>query len=103
MIKRVVINISVGSTRSDPLLDDTVLAAVRTGALVVAAAGNFGPNSAPTYPADCPHMLTVAATGYRALAASFSSASDGVDVAAPGVGISVAVPYLYTVDGYQFL
>jgi hypothetical protein len=102
-LERVVINISVGSTRRDPLLDDTVLSAVRSGALVVAASGNFGPNSAPTYPADLPHVLTVGATDHTGLAATFSSASDGVDLAAPGVGISVAVPYLYTVDGYQFL
>jgi subtilisin family serine protease len=102
-LKRVVINISVGSTRPDPLLDDAVLSAVRSGALIVAAPGNFGPNSAPTYPADLPHVLTVGATDHSGLAANFSSASDGVDLAAPGVGISVAVPYLYTVDGYQFL
>jgi subtilisin family serine protease len=100
---RVVINLSVGSTRPDPLLADTVLAAVRGGALIVAASGNFGANSAPTYPADLPHVLTVGATDHTGLAAPFSSASDGVDVAAPGVGISAAVPFLYTVDGYQFL
>jgi len=100
---RVVINLSVGSTRPDALLADTVLAAVRSGALIVAASGNFGANSAPTYPADLPHVLTVGATDHTGLAAVFSSASDGVDLAAPGVGISAAVPFLYTVDGYQFL
>ena len=102
-LKRAVINLSVGSTRRDPLLEDTVLSAVRNGALVVAASGNFGANSAPTYPADLPHVLTVGATDHTGLAATFSSASDSVDLTAPGVGISVAVPYLYTVDGYQFL
>jgi hypothetical protein len=100
---RVVINLSVGSTRRDPLLEDTVLAAVRSGALIVAASGNFGANSAPTYPADLPHVLTVGATDQTGLAAKFSSASDSVDLTAPGVGISAAVPFLYTVDGYQFL
>jgi hypothetical protein len=100
---RVVINLSVGSTRPDSILEDTVLAAVRSGALIVAASGNFGANSAPTYPADLPHVLTVGATDHTGRAAPFSSASDGVDVAAPGVGISAAVPFLYTVDGYQFL
>ena len=100
---RVVINLSVGSTRPDRLLEDTVLAAVRSGALIVAASGNLGANSAPTYPADLPHVLTVAATAHNGLAAPLSSASDSVDLAAPGVGISAAVPFLYTVDGYQFL
>jgi Subtilase family len=100
---RVVINLSVGSTHRDPLLADAVLAAVRRGALIVAASGNFGPNSVPTYPANLPHVLTVGATDHNGLAAAFSSASDGIDLAAPGVGISVAVPFLYDHYLYQFL
>jgi subtilisin family serine protease len=48
-------------------------------------------------------VLTVGATDTTGFVANFSSASDGVDLAAPGVGISAAVPFLYTVNGYQFL
>jgi subtilisin family serine protease len=100
---RIVINLSLGSTHFDPLLEDEILAAFRTGALIVAAAGNSGASGIPNYPASLPHVLTVAATTQTGVPAPFSAVSDGVDLAAPGVGISVAVPYLYTTDGYQFL
>lgn len=100
---RVVINLSLGSPRFDPLLDDAILAAFRSGALIVAAAGNSGASGQPNYPANLPHVLTVAATDQSGFAASFSSASDGVDLAAPGVGITAAVPFRYMVDGYQLL
>ena len=43
-----------GSTRPDALLEDTVLAAVRSGALIVAASGNFGANSAADLPGRPP-------------------------------------------------
>jgi hypothetical protein len=99
--RRIVINLSLGSTHLDPLLDDEIMAAFRSGALVVAAAGNSGASGVPNYPANLPHVLTVAATTENGLPAPFSSISDGVDLAAPGVGITAAVPYLYTTDGYQ--
>lgn len=100
---RVVINISVGSTYLDPLLRDEIFSAFRRGALVVAASGNSGPNGLLNYPANLPHVLTVGATDSRGVPADFSSASQGVDLAAPGVGITAAVPLLYTADGYQSL
>jgi Subtilase family len=100
---RVVINLSLGSSSRDPLLDDALLAAFRSGALIVAAAGNGGTSGQPNYPADLPHILTVAATDQSGFAARFSSVSASVDLAAPGTGITAAVPYRYTVDGYQLL
>jgi subtilase family protein len=100
---RIVINLSLGSTHFDALLDDEILAAYRSGALIVAAAGNSGASGIANYPASLPHVLTVAATTQAGVPAPFSSVSDGVDLAAPGVGISVAVPFLYTTDGYQYL
>ena len=100
---RVVINLSLGSRHLDPLLDDAILAAVRSGALIVAASGNSGVTGPPEYPASLPHVLTVGATDQSGFAASFSSVSDGVDLAAPGVGITAAVPLSYTVSGYQLL
>ena len=100
---RVVINLSLGSTRSDPVLRDVVFSAFRRGALIVAAAGNSGPSGPLNYPANFPHVLTVAASDETARPAGFSSASRGVDLAAPGVGITVAVPLLYDVDAFQTL
>jgi subtilisin family serine protease len=100
---RVVINLSVGTTHLDPLLEDMVFSAVRRGALVVAAAGNDGAGALPDYPADLPHVLTVGATDARGEVANFSSESRSVDLVAPGVGITTAVPFLYTANGYQSL
>jgi subtilisin family serine protease len=49
------------------------------------------------------HVLTVAATDEHDVAASFSSSSAGVDLAAPGVDIPVAVPLQYDPSGYKTL
>jgi Subtilase family len=101
---RVVINLSLGSTQFDPMLRDVVFSAFRRGALIVAAAGNTGANgNLLTYPANLPHVLTVAATDQSGGPAAFSSASRGVDLTAPGVGITTAVPLVYTANGYQRL
>jgi len=99
----VVINLSLGSTRSDPVLRDAVFSAVRRGALVVAASGNSGAAGPLNYPANFAHVLTVAATDTGGGPAGFSSASAGVDVTAPGVAITVAVPHLYDFGLYQSL
>jgi subtilisin family serine protease len=100
---RVVINLSLGSTEFDPMLRDVIFSAFRRGALVVAAAGNTGTNGTLTYPANLPHVLTVAATDQSGGPAVFSSASRAVDLAAPGVGITTAVPLAYNKAGYQRL
>ena len=100
---RVVINLSLGSTELDPVLQDAVFSAFRRGALVVAAAGNSGPSGPLNYPANFAHVLTVGATDESGRPADFSSASQGVDLAAPGVGITVAVPLLYSPAAYLVL
>jgi hypothetical protein len=101
-VGRVVINISLGSTRFDPFVQDAVLSAFRRGALVVAASGNSGANGNPlTYPANLAHVLTVAATDGSGSPALFSSASQGVDLAAPGVDVTAAVPLSYSSTGYR--
>jgi subtilisin family serine protease len=100
---RVVINLSLGSTEFDPVVRDVVFSAFRRGALIVAASGNSGATGPPDYPASFPHVLTVAATDQTGKPADFSSASPAVDLAAPGVGIPVAIPFLYEHDEYQVL
>jgi subtilisin family serine protease len=98
---RVVINLSLGSTDFDQVLEDVVFSAFRRGALIVAAAGNSGANGPLSYPANFPHVLTVAAADTLDRPAGFSSASQGVDLIAPGVAITVAVPLLYDVRAFQ--
>ncbi|MEP7334388.1 MAG: S8 family serine peptidase, partial [Actinomycetota bacterium] len=95
-----VINMSFGVPYTR-LLEDTLLTAFRTGSILVAAAGNErqeGVAAGP--PGSLPHVLTVAATDELNGPAEFSTASLGVDLAAPGVGIPAAIPRLFVASGY---
>jgi hypothetical protein len=86
-----VINLSLGSNTPSNVVRQALATAVRKGSLVVAAAGNDGERGSPlTYPASFPHVLTVGATGPDSRVASFSSRSRYVDLAAPGVDMTVA-------------
>ncbi|MFN0091375.1 MAG: S8 family peptidase [Acidimicrobiales bacterium] len=83
-----VINLSLG--RVGPCLDYTqqaIDAAVAAGATVVVAAGNDGVPAATFQPANCTNVITVAAANQHGGRAWFSNYGDGVDLAAPGVGI----------------
>src|SRR3989442_479170 len=76
--------------------------AVDRGFLVVAAAGNDRyQGSLPFYPADLPHVLTVAATDRNGSVAAFSNISPAIDLAAPGVAIPIAVPPRTDPSGYS--
>lgn len=96
-----VINLSWGGAQADGALHDAVLQAYDAGCLVVAAAGNDGQLGNPTtYPADWPHVFTVAASDQNNKIASFSTESPANDIAAPGVGIIGAVPLSHDPSGY---
>lgn len=85
-----IINLSFGAEQEppgDPVLGAEVQAAREAGALVIAAAGNDGANTAASFPAAYPEVLGVAATDEEGAPASFSNSGPVVDVAAPGVGI----------------
>jgi hypothetical protein len=101
---RAVVNLSFGGTQFDPVLRDVVFSAFRRGSLVVAASGNSGTQgNLLSFPANLAHVLTVAATDSADQPAAFSSSSAGVDIAAPGVGITTAVPLSYDSTGYKLL
>jgi hypothetical protein len=88
---RSVINLSLGSSQPDSAISAAIAEAVRLGSLVVAASGNSGEDgNPPSYPAENAHVFTVAATDRSDAPASFSSESQFVDIAAPGVDIPVA-------------
>ncbi|MGW2697159.1 type VII secretion-associated serine protease mycosin [Streptomyces sp. NPDC001296] len=103
-----IINISsdTADKQDNTQLRNAVEAAVRAGALIVAAAGNDGADgqSADTYPASYPGVLAVAASDRNDERAFFSQAGDFVDVAAPGVGMVSTVPKggQCTADGTSF-
>jgi subtilisin family serine protease len=101
-----IINLSVGfeGIAGAQLLEVGIQSAVAAGWLVVAAAGNAGDRGSPsTYPADLPHVLTVAATDRNANVATFSNNSPWNDIAAPGVGIVAAVPAWKDPSGFATL
>ncbi|ODB94700.1 hypothetical protein A3197_18305 [Candidatus Thiodiazotropha endoloripes] len=84
-----VINLSLGG-RSDSC-PETALAAIdiarHRGATIVVAAGNNGEESSGFAPANCPGVITVAATNDAGELASFSNFGASVDLAAPGTRI----------------
>jgi subtilisin family serine protease len=97
-----VINLSFGGEDDDPLLDDAIRFAFRSGSLVVAAAGNDAlDGNPPNFPAFYPHVLTVGATNESKQVAVFSTVSPTVDLAAPGVNIPVAEPLAQEPTGYS--
>jgi hypothetical protein len=99
-----VINLSWGGAGADIALQNEIYSVFRRGSIVVAASGNSRDQGNPmNFPANMAHVLTVAATDRSDRAASFSSSSSGVDLAAPGVEIETAVPLAFNATGYESL
>ncbi len=86
-----VINLSVGGPQ-DRLLGRLVTEAVRRGAVVVAAAGNGGPEANAPYPAAQPEVLAVTAVDDRERLYPRATRGGFVDLAAPGVDILSTAP-----------
>ena len=86
-----VINMSFAGP-SDPEMQLKIAALARKGAVLVAAAGNAGPQSRPLYPAAYPDVIAV--TAIDADDNLFAQANRGshIAVAAPGVSILAAAP-----------
>jgi len=93
-----ILNLSLGGTYNDPVMQNAINYAANTkGRLVVAAAGNCGDSyypyngctsqNQPSYPGAYPNVLAVAATTNADSRASFSTQGSYVDVAAPGYQI----------------
>jgi subtilisin family serine protease len=95
-----VINLSFGGPLDNPELAQAIMFAVRSGSLVVAAAGNDGSENVASYPAEYAHVLTVGATDERDFVTDFSTTTPWIDLAAPGVQIPVAEPTSFDASGY---
>ena len=61
------------------------------GMLLIAAAGNGGPNAAKSYPASYDSVISVAAVDSSANHVSFSQINDQVELAAPGKIIPITL------------
>ena len=80
-----VLNLSLGGGGAcSNTLRNAVSSAVGRNTVVVVAAGNSNINASNATPANCPGVITVAATGRNGGKASYSNFGSIVDVAAPG-------------------
>ena len=71
----------------------TMLAALRAkGAVLIAAAGNAGPNARPLYPAADPEVIAVTATDSNDRLFAQANRGTHIAVAAPGVDLLLAAP-----------
>ncbi|MBL8518671.1 MAG: S8 family serine peptidase [Betaproteobacteria bacterium] len=81
-----VINLSLGGT-GDRILAQAIAKVLSEGVVVVAAAGNAGPDAPPSYPAAYPGVIAV--TANDALERPYAAANRGhyVSLSAPGVDV----------------
>jgi hypothetical protein len=86
-----VINMSFAGPK-DALIARAIVAAAAKGIVMVAAAGNAGPKSAPLYPAASPEVIAVSATDAQDKLFSASNRGGYVAMAAPGVDIFLPAP-----------
>lgn len=77
---------------SDPIVDRLVQAAINRGIVVVASAGNGGPNAQPAYPAAIDGVIAVTAVDKQRNVFTRANRGSYIDLAAPGVGILTTAP-----------
>ena len=104
-----IINLSLGSADVCTSVEkEAINAAVAAGSVVVVAAGNdhIDIDATPYAPANCPNVITVAATDQNGSLSTFSNFGSSVDVAAPGQFIRSTVgidspPGTFSAYGYS--
>lgn len=88
-----VINMSFGMTNESATVKELLQKAARKGIVLVASAGNDGPDTSQLdFPARLPQVIAVAASTEDNGIANFSNRGPGITVAAPGVGICSTIP-----------
>lgn len=105
-----VINLSFGGRGTKaPLLQTAIDQAHQVGAIIVAAAGNDGEDTADYAPAALNHVIAVAASDDRGQLAWYSNRGDRVDLMAPGGDLNPGPTHgvlstMWTVkDGYTYV
>jgi len=86
-----VINMSFAGPR-DPAIERELAAATKRRIVLIAAAGNAGPKSAPLYPAADPNVIAVSATDAQDKVFDKSNRGSYISLAAPGVDILAPAP-----------
>lgn len=86
-----VINISLGAGGEDPELEAALQDARSQGAVLIAAAGNYGTDGI-LYPASSPAVIAVGSVDNSKTKSSFSNCGPELDLVAPGRGVTVLLP-----------
>ncbi|HBT46807.1 MAG TPA: peptidase S8 [Peptococcaceae bacterium] len=87
-----IVNMSLGTSQASTALKKAVDACLEAGMLLVAAAGNRGPEGEVLYPARYPGVISVTATTEEDTLADFSSRGPEVTITAPGNEILSTYP-----------
>jgi subtilisin family serine protease len=87
---------------NDPLVRMAIEQAVMTNVIVVAAAGNAGPDAPPVYPAAQRGVIAVTATDDKDRLFSGANRGDYIAVAAPGVAVIAAKPGQGGASAYDY-
>ncbi len=93
-----VINLSLGGRIQTNGLQSALEYAASKGILVVAAAGNAGPQANTTYPAGNDLTLAVTAVDQTMNSPSFAQRGTYIDISAPGINICSSIRYDSSVD-----
>jgi hypothetical protein len=88
-----IVNLSLGGPE-DPLIARLLARAAQQGKVVVAAAGNGGPEARPAFPAAYPDVVAVTAIDAADQLYPRATHGDFLDLAAPGVEVVVVDPSL---------
>jgi len=86
-----IINMSFAGAR-DPLISRALAVARRKGIVLIAAAGNGGPNSPPLYPAADTNVIAVSATDMDDQLLDVANRGRQIALTAPGVDILLPAP-----------
>jgi subtilisin family serine protease len=93
-----VVNLSFSGDR-DPAMERVIAEAVRRNVILVAAAGNGGPQAAPSYPAAYPQVVAV--TAHDSADHLYAHANRGAYIAVAAPGVDILVPILKR--GHMFM
>ena len=93
-----VINLSLGGKSQTNALQSALEYAASKSVLVVAAAGNGGPNADTTYPAGNDLTIAVTAVDLTLNSPSFAQRGSYIDISAPGINICSTIRTDVTVD-----
>jgi len=83
---------SLGGDELDHAEREAFAQAYESGMLLIAAAGNDGPEGTPSYPASYTSVVSVTAVDDNNQRADFSQKNGYIELAAPGVGILSSIP-----------